>query len=159
MTLLKVHFRNKFEIWVHLVGFIIRIFVTMYGHMNVKIKIISVLLQFYVMTFYVNHIAASKLHRIEGSLMKNKFGRMWKWVCRVYFKTFDQKLPKKPQHKTKQKVFEGSFLSHMRTRNNSKKKLGCWTLVKNVSIVHLSNAKKYITLRQCLQQQQWLKIF
>jgi hypothetical protein len=30
------HFQNKFEKLVHLVGFIIKKFVTMHGHMNVK---------------------------------------------------------------------------------------------------------------------------
>jgi hypothetical protein len=32
----EFHFQNKFEKLVHLVGFIIRKFVTMHGHMNVK---------------------------------------------------------------------------------------------------------------------------
>jgi hypothetical protein len=32
----KFHFQNKFEKLVHLVGFIIRKFVTMHGHVNVK---------------------------------------------------------------------------------------------------------------------------
>jgi hypothetical protein len=32
----EFHFQNKFEKLVYLVGFIIRKFVTMYGHMNVK---------------------------------------------------------------------------------------------------------------------------
>jgi hypothetical protein len=32
----EFHFQNKFEKLVHLVGFIIRKFVTMHGHMNIK---------------------------------------------------------------------------------------------------------------------------
>jgi hypothetical protein len=32
----QFHFQNKFEKLVHLVGFIIRKFVMMHGHMNVK---------------------------------------------------------------------------------------------------------------------------
>jgi hypothetical protein len=32
----EFHFQNKFEKLVHLAGFIIRKFVTMHGHMNVK---------------------------------------------------------------------------------------------------------------------------
>jgi hypothetical protein len=32
----RVSFQNKFEKLVHLVGFVIRMFVTMHGHMNVK---------------------------------------------------------------------------------------------------------------------------
>jgi hypothetical protein len=31
------HFQNKFEKLVHLVGFIIRKFIAMHGHMNVKV--------------------------------------------------------------------------------------------------------------------------
>jgi hypothetical protein len=34
----EFHFQNKFEKLVHPVGFIIRKFVTMHGHMNVKKK-------------------------------------------------------------------------------------------------------------------------
>jgi hypothetical protein len=34
----KFHFQNKFEKLVHLVDFIVRKFVTMHGHMNVKKK-------------------------------------------------------------------------------------------------------------------------
>jgi hypothetical protein len=33
----EFHFQNKFEKLVHLVGFVIRKFVTMHGHMNVTI--------------------------------------------------------------------------------------------------------------------------
>jgi hypothetical protein len=36
--IVEFHFQNKFEKLVHLVGFTIRIFVTMHGHMNVKYR-------------------------------------------------------------------------------------------------------------------------
>jgi hypothetical protein len=36
----EFHLQNKFEKLVHLVGFIIRKFVTMHGHMNVKKKLV-----------------------------------------------------------------------------------------------------------------------
>jgi hypothetical protein len=39
----EFHFQNKFEKLVHLVGFIVRKFVTMRGHMNVKKKRLDVL--------------------------------------------------------------------------------------------------------------------
>jgi hypothetical protein len=37
-NMLEFHFRNKFEKLVHLFGFIIRKFVTMHGHMNLKLE-------------------------------------------------------------------------------------------------------------------------
>jgi hypothetical protein len=36
MKHIEFHFQNKFEKLVHLVGFIIRKFVTMHGHMDIK---------------------------------------------------------------------------------------------------------------------------
>jgi hypothetical protein len=39
----RVSFQNKFEKLVHLVGFIIKKFVTMHGHVNIKRSVIIVL--------------------------------------------------------------------------------------------------------------------
>jgi hypothetical protein len=40
---LHVSFQNKFEKLVYLVGFIVRKFVTMHGHMNVKFEVLSMM--------------------------------------------------------------------------------------------------------------------
>jgi hypothetical protein len=48
----RVSFQNKFEKLVHLVGFIIRKFVTMHGHMNVK-KIRKLFLTGYCLTINI----------------------------------------------------------------------------------------------------------
>jgi hypothetical protein len=37
----RVSFQNKFEEFIHIVGFIIRKYVTMHGHMNVKLVVAS----------------------------------------------------------------------------------------------------------------------
>jgi hypothetical protein len=53
MKLYMFHFQNKFEKLLHLVGFIIRNFVTIHGHMNVKYKnVFSIILNIlFVWTF------------------------------------------------------------------------------------------------------------
>jgi hypothetical protein len=77
----RVSFQNKSEKSVHLVGLIIRIFVTMHGHMNVNIYI-------YIYIFNIHRPTSKKSDKHE-ELVSPEFDILVPVICSCYWYTLN----------------------------------------------------------------------